>query len=107
VQGIFHANIQTARLPTPQKFFFLWVRWFTPIDVNFIPTQARSYPRVSFVPYQSKENEAFGFVNPEHVIRGCHIIPAFELGRTFDLLPPSIARDRAGDWKAFCVNWWV
>jgi hypothetical protein len=107
VQGIFHANVQTAALSTPKKFFFLWVRWFTPIDPRFIPAQARSYPRVSFIPYQSNEDDPFGFVDPEHVIRGCHLIPAFELGRTFELLPPSVARDKAGDWKAFSVNWWV
>ena len=106
VQGIFHAIVQTATLSTPKKFF-LWVRWFTPIDVNFIPAQARSYPRVSFVPHQSNEDEPFGFIDPEHVIRGCHLIPAFKLGRTFDLLPPSVARDKNGDQKAFCVNWWV
>lgn len=105
VQGIFHANAQITGLPTPKKLFFLWVRWFTPIDASFIPAQARSYPRVSFIPYQSDEDEPFGFVDPEHVIRGCHLIPAFELGRTSYLLPPSVARDINGDWKAFCVNW--
>ena len=107
VQGIFHVKVQTAALPTPQKLFFLWVRWFTAIDPSFIPAQARSYPRVSFVPYQSNEDEPFGFVNPEHVIRGCHLIPAFELRRTVDLLPPSVARDKAGDWRTFCVNWYI
>ena len=105
VHGIFHANVQTTSLPMPKKLFFLWVRWFTPIDTSFIPAQARSHPRVSFVPYQSNDNEPFGFVDPEHVICGCHLIPAFELGRTSYLLPPSVTRDKAGDWKAFCVNW--
>ena len=105
VQGIFHVNVQTASLPMPKKLFFLWVRWFTPIDVNFNPAQARSYPRISFIPYQSNEDKPFGFIDPEHVIRGCHLIPTFELGRTSHLLPPSVARDRAGDWNAFSVNW--
>ena len=97
----------TATLPTPKKFIFLWVRWFMSIDMSSIPAQVRSYPRVSFVPYQSNEDEPFGFISPEHVICGCHLIPAFELGRTFNLLPPSAVRDKAGDWKAFSVNWFV
>lgn len=77
MQGIFHAGAQTASLSMPKKFFFLWVMWFTPIDTSSIPAQARSYPRVSFIPYQSNEDEPFGFIDPEHVIHGCHLIPAF------------------------------
>jgi hypothetical protein len=107
VQGIFHADVQTAALSTPKNFFFLWVGWFMPIDPCFIPAQARSYPRVLFVPYQSNEDDPFRFVDPEHVIQDCHMIPAFELGRTFELLPPSIAKDKASDRKAFSVNLWA
>ena len=97
VQGIFRATtVQTTMLPTPKKLFFLWVRWFTPIDASFIPAQARVYPRVLFVPYQSNDDEPFGFVDPEHVIHGCHLIPAFELGRTVDLLPPLLQGTELG-----------
>jgi len=105
VLGIYHANVQVASDPTPTKIFFLWVRWFQLKDPGFVPAKERSYPRVAFVPFQSDEDEPFGFIDPAHVIRGCHLIPAFELGRTVELLPPSVARDRAGDWAAFNVNW--
>ena len=53
------------------------------------------------------EPEAFGFINPEDVIRGVHVIPAFCYGRTKNLLPPSIACNKSEndeDWDWYYVN---
>jgi hypothetical protein len=50
---------------------------------------------------------AFGFLDPQHVVRGVHLIPAFAHGRTEMLLPPSIARstsDDNEDWTFYYVN---
>ncbi|RDB17802.1 hypothetical protein Hypma_000674 [Hypsizygus marmoreus] len=48
--------------------------------------------RVGFVP--GDDPDAFSFIDPALVIRACHLVPAFSLGRTFRLLRPSVARDK-------------
>jgi len=65
---------------------------------------ASQYSRISFVPHSGIPGEALGFVDPSHVIRGCHLIPTFNLQRTRDRLGPSMARDAKGDWQAFYAN---
>lgn len=57
-----------------------------------------------FVFFSGSGGEAFGFVDPAHIIRGCHLIPAFSHGRTDEYLPPSIVRDPEGDWRVFYAN---
>jgi len=83
----------------------LWVRWFgVDPDHRWGFKQAR-LPKISFVP---DSNDAFGFLDPSLVIRGCHIIPAFADGRTDLLMPrgPSLSRrpGEVDDWRAFYVN---
>jgi hypothetical protein len=54
------------------------------------------------------DSNAFGFLDPSFVIRGCHLIPAFAEGRSDTLLRrgPSLARSEqeADDWAFFYVN---
>jgi hypothetical protein len=65
-------------------------------------------PKIGFV--ESSDHYAFGFLDPAHVIRGCHLIPAFSEGRTSLLLPftQSDARmlesDTNDDWTNFYVG---
>ena len=62
-------------------------------------------PCISFYPHDKPEG--FGFIEPEQVIRGMHLIPAFHFGHTTALLPPSIARctsDNNEDWDWDYVN---
>jgi hypothetical protein len=58
-----------------------------------------------------KGEGAFGFIKPEDVIRGVHIMPCQHRGKTSDLLPPSpLARglsEEDEDWVAYYVNMWV
>ncbi len=49
----------------------------------------------------------FGFLDPAHVVRGCHLIPAFNAGRTRDLLDHSFVQNENGDWTNFYVNEYV
>lgn len=83
-----------------RRMDFLWVRWLGIEPGYRSGWKARRLDRVGFVPGA----DAFGFVNPEDVIRGAHLIPAFALGRTKDFLGPSMARDPEGDWLNFYVN---
>jgi len=52
----------------------------------------------------------FGFLDPDQVIRGVHLIPAFAHGRTDHYMGPSfIHREEDGDtdWRYFYVNMYV
>ena len=56
--------------------------------------------------------DAFGFIDPDLVVRGIHIIPAFAFGYTEELLGPSQARCQKdnmkdADWKYHYVNMYV
>lgn len=108
VIGVFHVNIRYARPgshPSIKRFDFLWVRWLA-CDVT-APSgwAAKRLPRVGF--YDADDESAFGFLDPDLVIRGVHLIPAFRYKLTNHLLGPSIARQTADldkDWDWYYVN---
>ncbi|KAG6840446.1 hypothetical protein H0H93_004646, partial [Arthromyces matolae] len=60
-------------------------------------------PRLRFL--SNGDPEAYGFLNPDEVIRGSHIIPAFHYGSTGEQVA-SIARgeDELDDWCYYYVN---
>jgi len=103
VLGIYHATVSTRTHRDPQTYHFLWVRWFKRDDSSPLFTTARRFDRVAFVPCNSADEESFGFIDPATVIRGVHLIPDFNLGRTHELMPASVFQDGDGDWKKFCV----
>jgi hypothetical protein len=89
VLGIYHAEVWTTCTRAPrhsiQHIEFLWVRWFgVEPDYQYGLQHAR-LPKLGFV--ESRDDYAFGFVDPSLVIRGCHLIPCFSSGRTYNLLP--------------------
>jgi hypothetical protein len=84
VLGIFHVNVIYARPGMrdyqARRMDFLWVRWFEGVDdisvsQSWVDTRL---DRLRFPPMS--DNEAFGFIDPAHVLRGCHIIPRFAIG---------------------------
>ncbi|KAI6104250.1 hypothetical protein F5141DRAFT_1065063 [Pisolithus sp. B1] len=87
----------------------LWVRWFAR-NKNFKSGWAvRHLPRIGFYPQDDLAN-AFGFIDPNDVVRAVHLISAYHFGCTKDLLPPSIARrkpDNDEDWEWYYVNMFV
>lgn len=101
---IFHAHVCTTNDKRFQRMEFLWVRWFKMDQLWEGGPETRHLERVEFVTEEDDE-EMFGFVDPEQVIRGCHIIPAFSLERDISRLGPSMAREPDGDWHRFYVNW--
>ena len=109
ILGVFHANVlQTmpgqsrAREATME---FLLVRWFR-LDTRYkAGFNARRLYRLQFIP-ETDEN-AFGFLNPDDIIRAAHIIPAFAHGRTNEYLGPSSIREEDEvdeDWRYLYVN---
>ncbi|KAF8802003.1 hypothetical protein BYT27DRAFT_7226594 [Phlegmacium glaucopus] len=103
--GIFHAIVQHPSKPDPVSMDFLWVRWYGRNMTHKSGWRSKHLPRIGFV--DSDDALPFGFLDPLHVVRGCHLIPAFHHGRTEDLLPPSIARleiENDEDWLYYYVN---
>ncbi|CAA7265767.1 unnamed protein product [Cyclocybe aegerita] len=116
VLGIYHAKVNTS-LPEVWKgseirwMYFLWVRWLG-TEPNYCYGFMQGHlPMVSFVP--SMQDGSFGFLDPSHIIRGCHLMPAYALGRTHSLLPVSrsdarcLNQDEEDDWTNFYVNVFV
>ena len=95
----------------PKRMDVLFVRWFR-LDININSGwDAKRLPRLQFFD-KEHSTEAFGFVNPDCVIRGVHLIPAFTAGPTDELLDESFVHIeplaegwRGGeDWTFFYVN---
>lgn len=83
VLGAYHANViytgpgmqdYKARL-----FNFLWVRWYEVVDTGILERDNSTLDSVRFPPMH--EDNSFGFVDPDDVLRGCHILPAFAKGK--------------------------
>jgi hypothetical protein len=80
--GIFHTQVlhmgPNSHTSEPQHIEFLWVRWFGLDQEQPSGWRAKRLHRVGFV---DGENEAaFGFLDPEQVIRAVHLMPAFHHG---------------------------
>ena len=112
IVGIFHAQVlhtgPNSCTSEPQCMEFLWVRWFGLDQEQPSGWRAKRLHRVGFV---DGENEAaFGFVDPEQVIRAVHLMPAFHHGRGTSNLEPSIARpltEKDEDWVFYYIGMWV
>lgn len=108
--GVFHAMVQYtgpgSRSIDPQRMEFLWVRWLGRDLGHAGGWKAQHLHRVGFV--DGSDTSAFGFLDPQAVIRGVHLIPAFAYGRTRELLPPSslgrVLSEDDEDWQKFYVS---
>lgn len=102
VLRVFHANVSHPTLaPKLRRLDLLWVRWFQTVSEPQPDWDRTDLEEVAFV--SASEDGAFGFVDPSQVLRAAHIAPAFEDGRTNELLGPSIFRPRGGDYAKHYV----
>jgi hypothetical protein len=109
ILGVFHAQIlhtgPAATNRSLQRVEFLWVRWYGEVPGHRWGFKRARLFKVGFVP--DTDESAFGFLDPSLVLRGCHLIPAFNDGKTTDLLrasstvarPPGVMED----WRTFYV----
>ena len=85
ILGIFHADVVHI-VPGSQAAFktmeFLWVRWFKHDHRLKCGIKRCHLHRIQFV--QQGEPHAYGFLNPDDVIHGVHLIPTFTHGQTND-----------------------
>jgi hypothetical protein len=108
VIGIFHVNVVytggTIVDYSPRKFEFLWVRWFE--HDTSAPAGSWTHSRLDRLRFPPMaHDDAFGFLNPADVVRGCHIIPAFAANkRHADGKGLSSCAMDSGDWRSYYVN---
>jgi len=108
--SIFHAEVvhtgSKSRSREPQRMEFLRVRWFGRDSSHQGGWTAKRLHRIGFL-RASEDVGAFGFVDPQEVVRAIHLIPAFHFGQTKELLSKSIARqevEKDMDWCWYYVN---
>lgn len=108
ILGIFHVNIIYTGPQMvdyrPRRMDILWVRHFevlTPWSENWKQLdQARLLP--------VNEKDAFGFVDPANVLRGCHLPPNYAMGKVAPAGISANARNALdGDYKFYSINRWV
>jgi len=96
IVGIFHVYVRylggQSRSRTSQRIDFLWVHWFCRDSNHNSGWAAQQLHRIGFFDAHEVGAEAFGFIDPHHVIRVVHLIPAYNYHYMHSLLPPSIAR---------------
>ena len=110
--GLFHVVVRHPSSINPITLDVARVRWYGKDPDSYQSGwKARRLPRIGFVEYMeddSSSSPAFGFIDPTHIIRGVHLIPAFHYGMTNELLAPSTSARLPGegdlDFKVFYVN---
>lgn len=113
IVGIFHADIyhvgENSKTDEPYRIDFLWVRWFGLDGSHRGGWKARRLHRIGF--FDSEEERAFGFLDPDEIIRATHLIPAFAHGLIHNLPSDSLARHPEDstheEWKYYYVNMYV
>lgn len=108
VMGVYHCNVY-RRNQSPdqrQRIDVLFVRWFgirSSARQQGGPAQLR-LTKIGFVPLGHKSG-AFGFLDPNHVLRACHLAPVFAAKRTNEFLPvtSAYADSIEGDWYRYYV----
>ncbi|KAJ3476935.1 hypothetical protein NLI96_g10809 [Meripilus lineatus] len=84
ILGVFHAEVlynKVGQRPSMHIMEFLWVRRYQ-LDKGYKGGfKSRRLHQMSLVP--ETEESAFGFIDPDDVIRGVHLIPAFAHGHSF------------------------
>ena len=108
VLGIFHANIiytgPGSKDFKSRRVEFLWVQWFEVLWDCSSMWEHDILDTVRLLPMD--DQDAFGFVDPANVLRGCHIIPSFANGRLHPGAAMSHCVGDSDDWKWYYVNWW-
>ena len=107
VLGIFHVNVIYTGTGmhdyTARRLNFLWVRWYQYSEARSIRWSDYRLDSLHFPPMSHEH--AFGFVDPQDVLRACHVLPAFKDGRSH---PDGISISRCAgdgtDWRRYFAN---
>ena len=105
VIGIFHVDVGINEGPSRASVSkeVLWVRWYRRDSTYRAGFKRKRLHRLAFLP--EDDPKAFGFLDPDEVIRAAHLIPAFRHGATEER-GESLGRaeGEGDDWQYFYVN---
>jgi len=105
VLGIYRVKVLHPTMTELMDMDVLWVRWLNINQKHRAGWKAKRLYRVQFIP--NHKEGAFGFLDPEDVIRGVHLIPGFNHGYMEDSLDGSISMwdyAPADNWQYYYVN---
>lgn len=105
VLGIYHVNIVYTGPGMinyeAMCFDFLWIRWFELYDSSKV--MEKNLDRLRFPPMAAEHS--FGFVDPQLVLCGCHLLPVFSCGKQHeDGIGLSWLSKDGSEWKSYFVN---
>jgi hypothetical protein len=111
VLGIYHADViysgpgrQGKRDCRARRMEFLWVRWFEIVGDDRAVQQGWQNGQLDTLKFRRiTDKGAFGFVDPDDILRACHIIPRFFLGRQRSREGAKPRSERAQDHKDWCA----
>lgn len=112
VIGIYHVNLIYCDPSTYQYRFrrmeFLWVRYFKVLNNVSVKSGWSTASLDQVQPCRVNDTDAFGFLDPDQVLRACHLIQRFSLGRQYpDGNGLSGLAGDGHDWRRYYVNRWV
>jgi hypothetical protein len=107
VLGIYHVNViytgEGMLDYSTRRVEFLWVRWFEYVGSRSVRWDDLKLDSVRFPPMANEGS--FGFVDPNDVLRACHIAPLFKKGTArLDGIGLSRLSNDARDWSHYYVN---
>ena len=107
ILGIYHVNViytGTGMVDyVAHRLNFLWVRWYQYSKAQSIGWRDYQLDMLHFLPMAHEH--AFGFVDPQDVIRAGHILPAFKRGKSHaDGISISRCAGDGADWQNYFVN---
>ena len=110
VLGIYHVDLvyfcPSTRSSVAETMEFLLVHWYRRDTRHKAGFKRRRLHRLELLP--PEDPNAFGFLDPDDVIRGSHLIPAFAHGVEDDWILPSVSDlGRKKAWQFYYVNWYV
>jgi hypothetical protein len=83
VLGVYHANVVYTGHGMldyeARRLDFLWVRWYEVVDPANSGWKKSRLDSLRFPPMTGENS--FGFLDPKHVLRACHIMPNFAEGK--------------------------
>jgi len=109
ILGIYHMDVwlrdEDSMSLKMHEIEVLYVRWLAPVVNHRSGVDCARLPQITFV--EESDYDAFGFLDPNQVIRSAHLIPAFVSGRGTSSLRhgKSFARqdDKSDDWEAYYI----
>ena len=75
VLAIYRVKALHHSMVHPTDMDVLWVHWFRIDKKHKASWKAKRLYRIEFIP--NTEDGAFGFLDPDDIIRGVHLIPGF------------------------------